>query len=81
MRKSHLMSLVGSLAAGAAITLAQPAMAQTVDPQADVVVAGSDYLRTLPGTFFNLPGYGTIDLQGNPIGPGLLIRSSSAWIT
>lgn len=37
---------------------------------ANSVVLGSDYLTTQPGTFFDFPGLGVINLQGRPIGPG-----------
>ena len=34
------------------------------------VLLGSDYLTTLPGTFFDFPGIGVVPLEGRPIGPG-----------
>lgn len=35
------------------------------------ILAGSDYLTTVPGTFFDFgPGIGPVSMEGNPIGPG-----------
>lgn len=38
--------------------------------KADVVVLGSDYFQTLPGTFDNVPGIGLVEFKGVPFGPG-----------
>ena len=42
-------------------------MAQVAPP---TVVLGTDYFRTLPGTYDTLPGVGIVDFVGVPIGPG-----------
>lgn len=34
------------------------------------ILLGSDYLTTVPRTFFDFPGIGEVDLEGRPIGPG-----------
>jgi len=46
-------------------------MLGTVDrAEAASILRGSDYLTTLPGTFFDFPGIGVVPLEGRPIGPG-----------
>src|SRR5262245_17797997 len=46
------------------VCLATPAFA------VPVVVLGSDYFQTLPGSFADIPGFGIINFIGNPTGPG-----------
>jgi len=36
---------------------------------AEIIPSGDDLLRTLPGTFFNIPGVGVVNLMGRPVGP------------
>jgi hypothetical protein len=38
--------------------------------KAAVVVAGTDYFQTLPGTYDTIPGIGVVDFMGVPFGPG-----------
>ena len=34
------------------------------------ILLGTDYLTTVPRTFFDFPGIGEVDFEGRPIGPG-----------
>lgn len=49
------------------LVVAGAAMAQAPPP---TVVLGTDYFRTLPGTYDTIYPYGRVDFQGVPIGPG-----------
>jgi hypothetical protein len=54
--------------------------------RANTVNLGSDYLATVPGTFFNFgPGIGSVSFIGNPIGPGntdtIVERLANATLT
>ena len=64
------------------LLIALAAFVLSIQASADTVNLGTDYLQTLPGTFFNftLPGLGTVPVpfMGNPIGPG---NTDSDWPT
>jgi hypothetical protein len=71
------------------LLIAAAAFGLLTQARADTVNLGTDYLQTLPGTFFNftLPGLGTVPVpfMGNPIGPGntdtIVERLANATVT
>src|SRR5437870_1937984 len=71
------------------LLIALAAFVLSIQASADTVNLGTDYLQTLPGTFFNftLPGLGTVPVpfMGNAIGPGntdtIVERLANATVT
>lgn len=63
MKRTPLFILIGAAAVALTTAISVPAAAVEVS-------AGWDLLQTTPGTYFNFPSIGQVDLIGQPTGPG-----------